>query len=913
MLSTWIEAPGRGRQGGQVRAGMWSTVVVGTHPIETDQEVWLEIQGDQFHLGTLPAFWIENRGVNSLWHVPIPPLAVNARLKYRAGASQTGMEPVYSAYQEVVIRPNLPARNEMPMGSMSGPEGLVGNRHMNARVDERGATYDIYFPTVGLHSDVRPASGDNPQSRSHFRGILGGLATGNRLDWFSERLSWEAVQRYQGSSNLLVTELTSRHGRIRVNITDFMGMGPTLPTTAGGGRSPGQYFKRFRITNDGDQALKTTFGLYVHAEVNGGIGEPLLSWLDGERALLAINRGHGHANRKLSRDSTVEFALSLDERGPVLCEAVGANEAMLLRPLEIQAGQTVSVDLLVSGAFTGWKGDTGTFDHWLRPALGWFRSVDLDAVEQEAARAWEEYVQPLPTLRYKQSKYLGAFRRSALAAGLHADEDWGALASSFDRGIMAYCWPRDAMFAGLALSRAGHPEIARKVIEWLSRVRSKYRTYTYWFQKYTIDGWPEWETPSVDQTAMIPWVLEQYYRQTGELGFVAECWPVVEQAAQVCMGQSGHPGLRLLEDVDLISSAGLWDNRYAAFLYSNLTVVAGLRAAIRLAEPLSRVEETGPWRELADRIWERGILAKAGPEPTSAGLFDAESGRFLEARKQSLLRCHWAQQEQFLLDRSRALDVSQLAMVVPFGLLPADDPRIRATAEALLRYNADPKDPNSLCRWTQDPSTLDPRTVPSHLSQHESSSMATLWMARYLIELGRVTGEGAAWTRALALIDGILQHLGPLGLSLRIAGRLSDETSPRTLTMDSVWGLHAMLIESLLDLAGLDYDVPAKRLTLRPALPPAWQQAGLERPLRCGNFAYKLERVAQGKSYRLVVESVLNHEVEAAIEVACPGLTNPGKLEGFAGVHPRFDAKGRRLSWTVKLPMGESKRDWTWG
>ena len=57
------------------------------------------------------------------------------------------------------------------------------------------------------------------------------------------------------------------------------------------------------------------FGLYVQAEVNGGVGEPGLSWHDQDRTLLAINRGHGHVNRKLARDATVEFAIALDDRG----------------------------------------------------------------------------------------------------------------------------------------------------------------------------------------------------------------------------------------------------------------------------------------------------------------------------------------------------------------------------------------------------------------------------------------------------------------------------------------------------------------------------------------------------------------------------------------------------------------------
>src|SRR5207302_2294668 len=96
MLATWIEAPAKGRHGGPVRAGMWSAVVVGTHPIEADQEVWLELSTDDVPIGPLPAYWIENKGVDSLWHIPIPPQSVGARLRYRSGARRVGSEPVFS-------------------------------------------------------------------------------------------------------------------------------------------------------------------------------------------------------------------------------------------------------------------------------------------------------------------------------------------------------------------------------------------------------------------------------------------------------------------------------------------------------------------------------------------------------------------------------------------------------------------------------------------------------------------------------------------------------------------------------------------------------------------------------------------------------------------------------------------------
>ena len=79
MVSTWIESSSKGRLGGPVRAGMWSAVVVGTHPIEADQEVGLELTADDRLVGALPGYWLENKGVNSLWHEPIPPQGVGAR------------------------------------------------------------------------------------------------------------------------------------------------------------------------------------------------------------------------------------------------------------------------------------------------------------------------------------------------------------------------------------------------------------------------------------------------------------------------------------------------------------------------------------------------------------------------------------------------------------------------------------------------------------------------------------------------------------------------------------------------------------------------------------------------------------------------------------------------------------------
>ncbi len=918
MPSTWIETPARGRHGGPVRAGMWSSVVVGTHPIEANQEVWLEVNVDDEPIGLLPAFWQETKGVNNLWHVPIPPQAVGVKIHYRVGA-RSGDDVVHSPFQNTVVRPNLPDRSDPPTDPQAiHPEGIIGNRTMTVRVDSRGGTHDVYFPTVGLRSHVRPAEGELSNSRCHFRAIASGLSVEQRLDWFAERGAWSSFQHYQGATNLLVTELTHRSQPIRVLATDFVAMGNLLPSTAGGTENPGQYLKRYRILNDGAESRSAIFGLYVQAEVNGGIGESGLMWRDEEKVLVATNRGHGHANRKLARDATVEFAVALDGRGEVSCEPTGPNDAILIRKLELPGNSETLVDVLVTAAFTGWRSDPGTFEHWIQPALTWFRSHDLDLVEQATAQEWDAYVEPLPNPKFPKPTYAVSLRRSALTAALHSDASWGAIAAGFDRGLSAYCWPRDAMWTAGAFERLGHPELGRHAYQWLAGVKGQNRPYSYWFQKYTIDGHPEWETPAVDQTAMIPFSLERHYRRTGDREFLLHTWPMIERAASVCCGHSGHPGLKLLPDLMLISSAGIWDSRHGAFFYSNCAVVAGLRAASTLAELLDRPERAREWTEMADQIWVRGILGMDEPvgvephaEPAFQGMLDPISGRYLDARRVSTIRGLWSDDPAKLIDRSAGVDISLLGAVVPFGLLPASDPGMRKTAEAIFRNNAVTAETPLLARSAPDPAKRERKHV-GELAQTEFSSLATLWMARYLIQLGRETGEGRHWNLALSMLDGLLSRIGSLGLALRPLSK--GEARSSHVGPVGVWGLHAMLAETLLDLAGMEYDAPRKTLTIDPALPAAWPQLGLTCHYPCGEVSYSLERPIGGNVHALRIRSTLRHPIRLEIGVTCPGLNQLGPWRSTSGDEPpRFDDAVGRVMWSVDLPEGEATLQATWG
>jgi hypothetical protein len=386
---------------------------------------------------------------------------------------------------------------------------------------------------------------------------------------------------------------------------------------------------------------------------------------------------------------------------------------------------------------------------------------------------------------------------------------------------------------------------------------------------------------------------------------------MVEQAAGVCCGvPSGHPGLRWLEDLSLLSSAGVDDQIFGAFLYSNATAVAGLRAAARLAVETGAEESARRWTQCADRIWNEGILKELSSGRTDeAPASDPEGGRFIQARRVSKLRGIWTDDPDHFVERNEQLGIFMLGLAIPFGLLPASDPRLVRIAESILRTNSLKGDSLLLSRTIYEPDRAGSSGDPL-----EVSSIATLWMVRYLLQLGRETGQGRHWTRALGMFEAILGRLSQLGLVIRSTPR-AEEPGGRVLSPGgSAWRLHSILIDTLFDLAGLEYDAVARRLSLDPVLPGPWPQTGMKQVLACGEVSYLLQRPIGGRVHHLEVKTRLRHPVDLDIRLTCPDLKELGPWQSSSpGPEPIFDGRTGRLAWSLSLPEGPGDWGWTWG
>ena len=87
-----------------------------------------------------------------------------------------------------------------------------------------------------------------------------------------------------------------------------------------------------------------------------------------------------------------------------------------------------------------------------------------------------------------------------------------------------------------------------------------------------------------------------------------------------------------------------------------------------------------------------------------------------------------------------------------------------------------------------------------------------------------------------------------------------------------------MLIDTVLDLAGLDYDaVERAPQGCAPVLPGPWPQTGIKQSFPCGDVSYRLERPIGGKVYQLNLKAQLRHPVTLAVELTCPDLMEPGR------------------------------------
>jgi GH15 family glucan-1,4-alpha-glucosidase len=176
---------------------------------------------------------------------------------------------------------------------------------------------------------------------------------------------------------------------------------------------------------------------------------------------------------------------------------------------------------------------------------------------------------------------------------------------------------------------------------------------------------------------------------------------------------------------------GIWEVRGDPqhFLYSKVMCWVALDRAITLADLLGAGDRVDRWKESRDEIWETVVRDGWSDE---AGAFTQYVG-------------------------STALDASNLMMPI-VGFLPADDPRMLATIDAIAERLTDER--GLVYRYrTQE-------GVDGLAGEEGTFLLCTFWLAQALAQSGQVERAKAVFEKAVAFVNDV--------------GLLAEEIDPQT-------------------------------------------------------------------------------------------------------------------------------------
>jgi len=401
---------------------------------------------------------------------------------------------------------------------------------------------------------------------------------------------------------------------------------------------------------------------------------------------------------------------------------------------------------------------TGDFYYWMAAARD-FREVSTvnDVVKDKTPEEllhrtgnyWRLWVSkdrrgtadlPAPVIeRYKQSLLIIHTQIDHSGAILAAnDTDISEVA----RDTYSYVWPRDGALVSSALMHAGHAGAPERFLGFCSRVISP---HGYLRHKYNPDGtlastWHGYvrDGKSVlpiqeDETALVIWALGEYF----------DLYQRIEETAPFYRGLITRPADFLLNYVDQrtglpLPCYDLWEERWGVHTFTVAAVIAGLRAAGRLATEFGETERAARYLAGAERM-----------------LGGARAVLWNE-REQRFARMATPGASGYTLDMT--LDSSLFGLVL-LGALPPDDPQAVSTLQQVMDRLWVQTDVGGLARYQND--------YYHQVEQRDTSRVpgnpwfvCTMWMARYQLMRAQTLEDLAS---GLKLLEWAAQRAMPSG------------------------------------------------------------------------------------------------------------------------------------------------------
>ena len=719
-------------------------------------------------------------------------------------------------------------------------EVLIGNNYYVALLDRRGTLYDTQEP-MGMYTgvninDQNPAF--NVSTAIHAQqGVVGIALAGQDPQWFSGTAWAFSGEDYLTDTAIYQTTATDSGLHLSVTEQDFSPRGITFPTSTDSGSPPvnGLYVKRLSITNNDTASHSFDVSYWAHLSIDMEAYNDTVSCNSTDDAA-SFNDPGGYGT---GRDRTIAYGIRLKAPSGATANCVAyPGAALQTKTFSIGAGATQEVDILVAGA-TKTPANQSLYSSWIEPALNWFNAASMNTIQSQTQTSWTNQLAEATTLDSYPSSgtdYNKVLHRALVLSLLHIDLTHGGVAAGFTNIGYPAMWPRDTAYGSMTLDRAGITDYADNMFGFLSSLSRM--SAGNWYQKYMLDGNPQWTQPQADETAIIPYAVYQHYLQTGDRTFLDTYWTMVQNAAAAVMPRASSTGYGWDSSSHLFFSNNIWEDTYGEFLYTNASIVAGLRAAANIATIEGNSTLATNWNNQANDIWNNGINGTItnGSPLTTPGMYDSDIGRYLYARN---IRKTQTDGPALILNPISA-DVSNLGLVWPFNLTAANDSKMVATAnevEAGLGDTSEVGSSGGIARYRHDQnSRYSPSGNPDYSPFDDTYfdggpwTVATLWMADYKLALAQYDTGKTYIDAGKTYIDNVIGWMGPLYVGSEqidhLAGQQADGAWLKQAAWPNLWESNASMADSLMNLLGYSWNAATNTLVVQPLIPSTWTAIG---------------------------------------------------------------------------------------
>lgn len=607
----------------------------------------------------------------------------------------------------------------------------ISNGRLLVTFDREYRIRDIYFPHVGK---------ENHGTGQPFRF---GVWAGGEFSWMGA--DWNPDMRYSDSS--MVTEVRASNPKLQVE----------LICNDGVDFSENVLIRRVRITNRADRPREIRCFFHHDFRIRGNdVGDTAFYSPEAEALLHYKEDRYFLINCKVNGTVGVHhYACGTKAAGKEGTWRDAEDGVLGGNPVAQGAvDSTLGVSLLVA------PGETGEFYYWMAAARD-FREVTTvnDVVREKTPEEllrrtgnyWHLWVsKDRRSTAELPARVIERYKQSLLIIHSQIDHNGGILAANdtdiidFARDTYSYVWPRDGALVSSALMHAGHAGAAARFLGFCSRVispngylRHKYNpdgSLASTWHGYVQDGKPVLPIQE-DETALVIWALGEYF----------DLYQRIEETAPFYRSLVTRPADFLLNYVDQrtglpLPSFDLWEERWGVHSFTVAAVIAGLRAAGKLAGEFGETERAARYMAGAERMLDGARVV----------LWNEREQRFARTASPSATG--------YTLDMT--VDSSLFGMVL-LGMLEPDDPQAVSTLQQVKDRLWVQTDVGGLARYENDyyqqVDSRDLARVPGN-----PWFVCTMWLARYQLQRARTREELAPglelleWAATRALPSGTM-------------------------------------------------------------------------------------------------------------------------------------------------------------